>query len=144
MPPQRNPLGAISGNREHKQEMSPYQRGIALGMRIQGASKQVIADILDCSRGALRTSLSLDLLRNEGASLPRTGRPKSYTEADERNLLRHVRLHPKDIYKQVILACGLSCSRNTVKKILKEYGILNWVARRRPFLTEKNAADRLA
>jgi DDE superfamily endonuclease/Transposase len=38
----------------------------------------------------------------------------------------------------------MECSRSTIKKILVEHGIHNWRARRRPFLTEENAAIRLA
>jgi hypothetical protein len=83
-------------------------------------------------------------LRDEGFSQQRSGRPLEYTPADERNLARHVRLHPKDTYAQVIVACSLGIKKTTIKKILRQYGIVNWRARKRPSLTEKNAADRLA
>lgn len=38
----------------------------------------------------------------------------------------------------------MSCGASTIKKILKEHGIGNWRVKRRPFLTEVNAAKRLA
>jgi hypothetical protein len=53
-------------------------------------------------------------------------------------------LNPKDTYNEVRRACGVSCSRNTLKKILKEHGITNWRCKKRPFLTEKAAAARYA
>jgi hypothetical protein len=38
----------------------------------------------------------------------------------------------------------LTIKRDTIKKILDKHSISNWRARRRPFLTEVNAAKRLA
>jgi hypothetical protein len=124
--------------------LTPYQRGKAVGLSLKGGKSTEIETLLNISHGALRSTLSLDQLRDEGESQLRTGRPKSYTEAEERLLIRHVRANPKDTFAQVKTACNLSCSRNTIKKILAEYSIINWRARRRPFLTEKNAAKRLA
>jgi hypothetical protein len=140
MPPQRITLGSISGNRAFNHELSPYQRGLALGMKLAGAKPIDIRTALNVSRGALRSTFSLDDLRNEGKSQLRSGRPKEYTIVEERKLIRHVRLNPKDTYAQVREACQLSIQKGTIKKILKEYGIVNWRARRRPFLTEKHAA----
>jgi hypothetical protein len=80
-----------------------------------------------------------DELRNNGQSLLRKSRGKSYTDSEERLLLRYIRLNPKDIYKQVIIACNLSYKLITVKKILKKHGINNWRAKKRPELTEAYA-----
>ena len=71
------------------------------------------------------------------------GRCSPVPTAEERKLIRHVRLNPKDTYAQVTEACQPSIKKGTIKKILKEYGIVNWRARRRPFLSEKHAAKRL-
>ena len=113
-------------------------------MRLSGRSNAQIQADLKISRGALRSTLTKDQLRDEGKNQLRCGTPLKYTEADERNLIRHVRLNPKDTYAQVIEACALNIKKDTVKKILKQYGIINWRARRRPHLTEKNAKKRLA
>ena len=67
-----------------------------------------------------------------------------YIEAEERKVVRHVQIHPKDYYAQIKKACDLSFSHQTIKKILAKHGIVNWRARRRPFLTEEMAAARLA
>jgi len=144
MPPQRSILGSISGNRVSNCELTPYTRGKIVGLSLKGAKSTEIQDRLKITRGALRSTLSLDCLRNEGVSQPRTGRPKVYTEAEERKVVRHARINPKDSYAQVKKACNLSFSHRTIKKILAEHGIVNWRARRRPFLTEEMAAARLA
>ncbi len=92
----------------------------------------------------VKYTIKIDSLRNEGATRHKTPRKKSYTERDERNIIRHVRLFPKDTYKEVIFKLDLQCKRSTVKKILKKHGILNLKAKRRALLTEEHALKRLA
>jgi hypothetical protein len=98
--------------------MSPYQRGLTIGMSLIGAKSTQVEVELDITRGALRSTLSFAQLRDEGFSQQRSGRPLEYTLADERNLVRHVRLHLKDTYAQVIVACSLRIKKTTIKKIL--------------------------
>ena len=144
MPLQRISLGLVSGNRQFNHELTPYQRGVAIGMTFKGAKSSEIEVALDCSHGALRSTLKFAHLHNEGKSQPRTGVPKACTDADEQNLLRHIRKNPKDSYAKVQEACGMKCSKSTIKRILVKHGIHNWRARKRPVLTEENAAIRLA
>ena len=125
MPPLRTPLGCISGNRFKGCEISPYLRGKIAGKASLGLTAYKIAKDLKLVTGTVRYTILQDELRDEGHSLPRKPRNLSYTEHDERVLLRHVRLNPKDTYKQVIIACGLNCKTSMVKKILKKYGIAN-------------------
>jgi hypothetical protein len=144
MPPLRTPLQDISSNRLSREHLSPYIRGRVIGMSAEGASSSKIARHLDLAESTIKYTIKIDPLRIEGFSIPKAPRQKSYTDADERVLLRHVRLNPKDTYQQTIDACRLSCKRETVKKILKRHGITNWRCKRRPELTEAHAAKRLA
>jgi hypothetical protein len=144
MPIPRTPLGPRSVNRVSKTDTSPYTRGQAVGMTRAGVKPGAIMSALNLTRGALRSTLEFKDVRPHGKSLPKSGRPIETSEADERKLLRHVRLNPKDTYEQVREACGLSIHRDAIKRILSRHGIINWRARRRPFLTEVNAAKRLA
>jgi hypothetical protein len=59
-------------------------------------------------------------------------------------VLRHARANPKDTYAELIEACSLGCSKNTVKSILHRHGIKNWIAKCRPYLKPANAAKGLA
>jgi hypothetical protein len=124
--------------------LSPYLRGKIASKASEGKTDYQIGRDLKLERGTVRYTLKVDNLRNEGETVPRKARGKSYTDAKERLLLRHVRLNPKDTYKQVIAACGLRCKTSTVKKILKKHHIANWKAKRRPLLTEAYALKRLA
>ncbi|PMD31062.1 hypothetical protein L207DRAFT_537485 [Hyaloscypha variabilis F] len=115
MPPQRTPLGSISGNSRWGKELTPYIRGQIAVRRI-------------ARRRLLLTTKAPG---------------KSYTPAQERRCVRHARLNLKDIYQQVIDACGLLYRRSTVKKILKKHSICNWRAKKRPELIEAHALNRL-
>ena len=102
MPPLRTPLRSISGNRPKRSEISPYMRSQVIGKASEGADPTSIAKDLKLTRSTVNYTLQQDELRNDGHSLPRKPRKKSYTNTDERRILRHVRLNPKDIYQQVI------------------------------------------
>ena len=119
-------------------------RGQVVGQAFKGTKNAQIAKDLNLCDSTVRYTLQQDELRANGKSLPRKPRGKSYTDAEERLCIRHVRLHPKDTYQEVIDACQLSCKRTTVKKILKKHGIINWRAKKRPELTEEHALKRLA
>jgi len=125
MPPQRTPLGAISGNRKDGKHLSPYQRTLIAGKASEGADIAQISRDLFLLPASVRYTILQHDLRHEGHSLVRKPRKKSYTDADERVLLRHVRLHPKDTYKQVKEACGLDCSKRTIQRVLKASSITN-------------------
>jgi hypothetical protein len=87
MPAQRTSLGVISGNRHHKKELNPYQRGFIVGYASAGITPTSIAKTLKLSQCTIASTIELDPLRINGASQPRSGRPKVYTEADYRLLL---------------------------------------------------------
>lgn len=109
MPPQRKPLGPVSGNRLLGQHLSQYTRGRIVGKAEEGASPAAIARELKLEYSTVARTIKKDLLHHDGASLPRTPRRKSYTDHDERVLLRHVRINPKDTYGEAIKASGVTC-----------------------------------
>jgi hypothetical protein len=98
MPPQRTPLGSISGSRPKGSEISLYMHGQVKGQASKGATPAEIAIDLKLTRSTVNYTLQQDLLRNNGRSLPRKPRNKLYTYAEERLCVRHVRLNPKDTY----------------------------------------------
>jgi hypothetical protein len=140
----RTPLGPRSGNARRGPELTPYARGKIVGAAQLGASPTVIATLQNLPRTTISSTIHVDPERNEGQSKPRTGRPKLYTDQDERRILRQVRLYPKCTYADVRKACVVTLCDTTLKTILKKHGISNWRAKRRPELTEEHAAKRLA
>ena len=81
--------------------------------------------------------------RNQGESAPRSGRPKVYTDRDERAILRLVRLNPKWTYRRLVAELECKPSRSIVTRILKKYNITKWAAKKRPELREIHAHERL-
>lgn len=144
MPPQRTLLGAISGNRLPGGHLSPYLRGQVIGSQRAGATPAEIALGLNLYRQTIQYTLAQAKLRTNGESLSRLPRSESYTDKEERYILRYVRLHPKATYQDVKQELGVTCSTSTLKRILKTHGISNWRAKRRPFVTDIVAAKRLA
>jgi len=112
MPPQRSPLGPISGNRLLGAYLSPYARGVIARKASVGAKPSEIAAELELEYSTVYRTIQLDLTRHEGASLPRMPRKKSYTKADERILLRHVQLNLKDTYAKIKIVYRLACSKS--------------------------------
>lgn len=126
-------------------ELTPYERGQIAGAAAFGGSKAAISRATGFYKSIIRKTLKLDTERVQGQSKPRLGRPKLSDKDIEAAILDYVRKHPKHTYQQV--KCGTDTkhlSRTTIRRILRENGILNWRAKRRPHLTEAVAAMRLA
>ena len=119
-------------------------RGQVISQAFKGAKPTKIAKDLKLDRSTVNYTLYQDKLRNNEHSLPRKPRRKSYTNAEERLCVYHIRLNLKYTYKQVIEAYNLRCKRETVKKILKRHSIANWRAKKRLELIEAYALKRLA
>ena len=98
MPPLHTPLRNISGNRLAHNRLTPYMRGQVVGQAFKGIKNAQIAKDLNLSDSTVRYTLQQDELRANGESLSRKPRGKSYIDVEDRLLIRHVRLNPKDTY----------------------------------------------
>jgi len=96
MPTPRRPLGVIDGNIKKRKELTPYKRGQIVGARKTGAQIAAIINELDVTESTAKYTLRHASQRTEGASKPRAGAPKRYTERDEQNILRFVRKKPEN------------------------------------------------
>src|SRR3954463_1848299 len=74
---------------------------------------------------------------------PRSGRPRLYDARTARLIVRIARKHPKWTYKQLQQETGLDLSRDTLRTILRDSGIINWRCKKRPHLTEVHVQLRL-
>jgi len=90
------------------------------------------------------TTIAQAPLLNHGVSRPRSGRPKCYTIRDQQYIIRAARVKPDITYRELIEVTGVNFSKATVYRILKEYGLTNWLAKKRPLLREEDTANRLA
>jgi len=125
MPPERTPLGPSDGNVPHKGPLSEFERGRIIGMSDGGAKKAVISRFYNHLYSTVTDTIDKELLCDDRHSLPRTGRLKCYSDAEERLVLCHIQKFPKHIYAEVIIACGVTFKKDIVKKILKAHRIKN-------------------
>ena len=114
-----------------------------MGAKIAGATNSQINRFFGVNESTIRKTIKNAQNNNTLCSRPRSGRPKCYSERDERILLRHVRHNPFDTYASVAKATGLEISINSIKAILSKHGISNWRAKKRPTITDEHAATRL-
>jgi len=147
----RQPLGEISGNSNQRGgipgrfELTPNWRSHIVGRVAGGQSPHSIADDLNIPPSTIYSTLNKADLRYENETLHRSGRPKIVSESLRRRVLREVRANPKIRYKNLRLNLGLdgkAISRSTLYRMLKEEGITNWLAKKRPLLTEEVVAKR--
>jgi len=140
----RTPLKPISGNSSRRKELTPYERGLIVGRSSGGASTAEIRKEFLVPESTIRSTISMAPHLNHGVSKPRSGRPMACSVRKQRHIIRTARAKPDITYEELIEQTGANCSKSTVYRILKEYGLTNWLAKKRPLLREEDAAKRLA
>jgi DDE superfamily endonuclease/Transposase len=140
----RAPLAAISGNRQKHQELTPYLRAKIEGAYQTGASISTIKTTFEISRQTAEYTIKLTSDRKDAQSLPRSGTPRVYDDRDTRAIMRYVRINPKSTYQEMMDTLKILMSKTTYYRILRDAGISNWRCKKRPFLTEEHARNRLA
>jgi hypothetical protein len=98
MPP-RTPLDIINANQRPCGELTPYQRGIILGLHSQGASFRDIENQYGIARSTAADTIKLDSIRKNGQSVIRSSRPPKYDARVDRRIIRYVCITPKSTYK---------------------------------------------
>ena len=139
----RTPLASISGNRRRGPELTPYQRGIINGAYRSGATPTYIAHNENTPLSTIKWTISTASQHPNGVSKTRSGRPAVVTDRARRHIIRLARANPRITYKDLKEQCGVSYSTSTLYRELKAYGLTNWLAKKRPLLTEEVAAKRL-
>ena len=143
MPVQRVPLAPIDPNRSLKKELTPWQRSEIQTYRHIGLTNEHIGRLTNCTPSTVATTLNLNTLRNNGETRPRSGRPSLLSRRDRRLILRIIRRNPKLTYAALKIESGLTVSKKTLYRMLKDEGISNWLAKKRPLITPEVAAKRL-
>lgn len=144
MTPPRTPLAQTDGNRRPpNHELTPYERGKIEGAAAGGLSHSQIRALVKRDRSTIATTLRRAGVRQDGYSQPRKGRPQVYSERDQRTMLRNLRLQPKFKFEERRKATGLKMGNTYIKDLARANGLSHWRAKKRPELSEANAAARL-
>ena len=89
MPP-RTPLGLINANERSSGELTPYQRGIILGLYSQGASFRNIENQYRIIHSTISDIIKFESIRKNGQSVIRPGRPPKHNARVDRCIIRYV------------------------------------------------------
>ena len=139
---ERTPLATIFDNRIYNTELNSFQRGLIVGAKMMGYGATDIGTALNIPRTTAKTTIEKHGHSNNGVVKPRSGRPHLFADRDRRSLIRLVRKNPKMTYAQISRELDVVCSRKTVYREIKAYGLTNWLAKKRPLLTEEVAQKR--
>jgi hypothetical protein len=139
----RRPLAQISGNTSTTKELSPYSRGLIIGKYEAVVSLSQISESLAIPSSTVFDTIQQNSKRNNGKSIPRPGRPKSYTERDKRHIIQLIKRDPFIKYEDIRERTGLNLSSTTFLSILQDSGYGHWRAKKRPKLTKEHAKLRL-
>ena len=140
----RVPLSAISTNRRPNTQLSPGRKRAILTLHNAGHKNHEIATLECLPPSTISTTIAKATTRQTLDNKPRTGRACGYTQRDINKVLRYARMHPLWTYNELIRETGWESSPRTLRILLKSHGILNWRAKRRPYLTAQHARLRLA
>lgn len=139
---QRTPLASNSSNRRHNQKLSSYQRGLVVRAASVEASVAKVNETTNLPWSIVKTILFKASSCHNGVIKSRSDRPKTLSNCDERHIVRIARLKPKIIYRELLEKSKVECHRKTIYRLLKEYGLTNWLAKKRFLLTFEVALKR--
>ena len=125
-------------------DLTVYQRGQILGMTDKGVSQAEIARTLRISRAAVQSTIKLAPLRLNGKSLPRTGRQRTTTAAQDATICQTLRDDPSILYKALHATICPMLSYSAMKRRLRVENLRKWRKLQRPYLRPEHAIKRLA
>ena len=100
-----------------------------IGAQALGHASAEIAKTLNVPRTTLIYTLQKHSERNNGKSKSRSGRPGIFSDRDRRCIIKLARINPRITYAQLRTEVGVQCSRSTLYRTLKDYGLTNWLAK---------------
>lgn len=99
-------------------ELSEYQRGIIIGMRLAGATPtQIQEETRGYSRSAVWYTIDKMAVRKSGKALPRSGVPEKYDRRERRKMVMNIRKHREMTHEQRREATGLTMSDSLIRRL---------------------------
>lgn len=130
-----------------KKAISEDTRWQIIGMSKLNVSNVFIGKQLGVSEKCVRTTLRNFKLNNTVQDSPRCGRPTELTPKDKSKIFRMQRKNPTLSFRKIAKefnSSGLNVrvSHETVRKVLRNKGLLSYVAIRKPLLTLRDRLKR--
>ncbi|GBM68326.1 Transposable element Tcb1 transposase [Araneus ventricosus] len=113
----------------------------------RGSSERKIGEIINVSKSTVHNIISKYKKIKSVKNIPRTGRPRCFTEREEKWIVRKVTCNPKTSAVKLTLKAqqrfNKSTNPETVRNILRKYNFHGRVARRKPFISKEHPRARL-
>lgn len=140
----RAALKEIDSNSRYNKELSLFDRGQIIGQARVGCEPAYIAEGLDVKTDTVRKTIQRHPYRPpNGASKPRSGRPKVLDKRTMRRIRKYAAQNHTCKYREIKHDLGLSCSATTISRFMISIGLTHWISLQRPKLTEHYAKLRL-
>jgi transposase len=137
-------LGIINRNRRIGNKLSANQRGKIQDTRLVGVTLEAAGKVVNYGARTTQTTIHRAPERLDKASKPRSGRPKTWDSRFEKRVMRIIRMHPKITYASLRDQLHTYLSHDTLARILDNYYIRKWLAKKRLFLSPDTVKKRLA
>ncbi|GBO38348.1 hypothetical protein AVEN_9289-1 [Araneus ventricosus] len=112
----------------------------------RGSSERKIGEIVNVSKSTVHNIISKYKTKSV-KNRPRAGRPRRFTEHEERWIVRKITCNPKASAVKLTLKAqqrfNKSANPETVRNILRKYNFHGQVARKKPFLSKAHRRVRL-
>ena len=131
----------ISGNRMRNSELSILARDSIISKAEAGAPSRELAEEFSVTSKCIRDTLRRHHQTGTNASRERSRRPPILTRREIRTLYRHARKNPKIKYQSLVKEAylGKTFSHKTIYRALKNEGLTNFRAKRRPKINRVTA-----
>lgn len=139
----RNFGTVITGNRQPNQEIKPEVRAAIIAAVLAGRKRSAVAADFGVSPSAVTRILQRFEETDSLQSKPRSGRPKSLSPREKRAVVRQVRQDPDVTRKELVSNLNLPVSPSTLRRTLDELNLRKWRAKKRVFISEECAEQRL-
>lgn len=140
----RQILKPSSANRRPNHQLSNEHKSAIVASRAAGLRWHEVASQNHVAISTAHSVFKNYTNTNTVTPRPRKGHPKVFTRQQERAILRRVRAEPKWTYRQVINDTRVHIGRTAFRTLLRSHYILQWIAKKRPHLTEQHRRQRKA
>ncbi|KAI5302346.1 hypothetical protein KEM56_000771 [Ascosphaera pollenicola] len=126
-----------------KRELTPMERAGIMGAYKCGVPIRQIALKLGWSRTTVHDTIKKAGLRDNHASLARSGRPSKLTDRQKRDIIREVRQNPTKTKKAILEGLAFPIGKRAFNNVLKEVGLEGMTGQKifYPKEPEVNATD---
>ncbi len=130
-----------------RKELTEFERGEIIGLWKGKHSLRDIEKILNHPKSTVHNIIDNYKKQNLTTAMSRSGRPKLLTERNTRQLTKIVKNNRNntldEITEELNSSLNLSVSKRTVQRTLHQEGYHGRVAKKKPFISEKNRKKRL-